>query len=114
MRLFPVVILTALTLFSCKKEKSENQDESGCALRVKEIVKEELKCTTKESMEVNLYSGIYQNKTIYFTDVMCPNCGVLPPSIGYTCDGTKVSINDFANKVTQIKEVYNSCTQKFQ
>jgi hypothetical protein len=80
---------------------------------MKERFKEELKCAEKYTREVNLYTGMYENEEVYFTMIMCPNCGTVPPAYGYTCENKKVNFDDFRN-VENIKEIYNSCTQEFK
>lgn len=86
---------------------------SQCELDMRDRFKEGLKCTEKGIMEVNLYSGIYENKTIYFSMIMCTACSTVPPVFGYTCEGIKIEIKEFNKNVSNIKEVYNSCTLKF-
>lgn len=102
----------AVTLFySCEKERDQ-KNLSACVLQMKERFKDDLKCYEKNAREVNLYKGLYKNEEVYFTMVMCPSCNVVPPAYGYTCENKKVTFDDFRN-VENIKEVYNSCTQKF-
>lgn len=104
------VLFLAITLFyGCKKE---GKAPSNCAAQMQERFKAELKCTEKGVNEINLYSGLYKNEEVYFTMIMCINCGTIPPAFGYTCKNKKVDFDDFRN-VENIKEVYNSCTQKF-
>lgn len=97
---------------SCDKEKDQ-LNVSECALQMKQFYEEELVCTAAGSMEVNLYSGVYEGETLYFPMIMCPSCNTIPPSFGYTCDKTKVSIDDFATNVSHLKQVYNSCSGQF-
>lgn len=107
------LLFVAVTLFcGCEKERKQ-ENASACDLQMKERFKEDLKCTKKNSMEVNLYMGLYENEKVYFTLTMCPNCGIMPPSYGYTCDNIKVDFDDFSN-VENIQEVYNSCTKEFK
>lgn len=110
MRTLILSLLILLALSSCEKEKIT----SSCQKAMHEKFKAELKCTEKGVMEVNLYSGIYNNKTIYFTMTMCPACNTTPPSFGYACDSTKIEIIDFIKNVSGIKEVYNSCSKQFK
>jgi hypothetical protein len=98
-------------LVACKKENNQ-KDVSTCALQMKEFFKDELRCTKQDWMEVNLYSGIYNGERIYFTMIMCINCGVVSPTYGYNCKQEKVSFQSLS-KVEAIEEVYNSCTEKF-
>ncbi len=107
------LFLTAILLIvtACTKDEAPT-DTSECVVRMKELYKAELKCTKKDAMEVNLYSGLYKNELVYFTMTMCPNCNTVPPSSGYTCGNKKVDFNDFGN-VSDIKQVYNSCTKEF-
>ncbi|WP_276363244.1 hypothetical protein [Daejeonella sp. H1SJ63] len=104
-----VVFMIAFSLSSCEKDQT---DASECAIRMKQLFDNELKCTEENAMEVNLYSGKYQNKIVYFPNVMCPVCLGIPPSYGYSCSNEKISFDNFQN-VTDIKQVYNSCTKKY-
>lgn len=104
-------LLAISMLLGCKKEESSI---NACHQQMKVKFEQDLKCTEKDKMEVNLYSGVYEGKTIYFVDTMCPACITVPPQFGYTCDGQKVNISDFNNKITERKEVYNSCTKSFK
>lgn len=105
-----ILSLVLLTFLGCKKDEVS---ENSCHQAMKERFENELKCTEKDKMQVNLYSGIYEGKTIYFVNTMCPACNTIPPQFGYTCEGQKITISDFNTKVTQTKQVYNSCTKKF-
>ncbi|NGF58114.1 hypothetical protein G5B00_16480 [Parapedobacter sp. SGR-10] len=109
-RLCTLLVAVAL-LFGCKKE-NEQKEVSACALQIKEFFKEELKCTEQHSMEINLYAGMYKGMLVYFTMTMCPNCNTVPPSFGYTCANKKIDFDDFT-KVSDIQQVYNSCTKRF-
>jgi len=114
MKILMISLSLLLALSSCEKKKIEEQTTSTCLKEMHEKFKEELKCIEKGVMEVNLYRGIYANKTIYFPMTMCPACDTVAPSFGYSCEGTKIEITDFNKNVTEIKEVYNSCEQKFK
>lgn len=104
------VLFLILTLFySCEKERKQ---PTACALQMKERFKEDLKCTERHTMEVNLYTGSYKNEQVYFTRVMCPNCNTIPPAYGYTCENKKVDFDNFSN-VKNIRQIYNSCTREF-
>ncbi|MGN0003152.1 MAG: hypothetical protein ACI35V_06940 [Sphingobacterium composti] len=106
-------ILIALAFSSSCKESKENTTEILCHQEMKTRFEKELKCTEKDIMEVNLYSGLYNGENVYFTMTMCPACNTTPPQYGYSCDGTKISISNFNTKVSEIKEIYNSCTKRF-
>ena len=106
------VLLAAVTLLlSCKKE-SNPEGGSICASKMKEKFNSELKCITKNSHAVNLYSGTYKEKLVYFSNTMCINCGTVPPEFGYTCDDEKINFENF-DDVENVKVVYNSCTKEF-
>ena len=111
MRIF-LIFLIPLFLISCRKSREDTADNL-CHMEMKERFKSELRCTEKDKIEVNLYSGKYNNTQIYFSKTMCPACNTIPPQFGYSCDGTKISISDFNTKVSDIKEIYNSCTNRF-
>lgn len=96
---------------SCTKDEAPI-NTSECAVRMKKLYESELKCTKQDVMEVNLYAGVYKNERVYFTRIMCPSCNTLPPSSGYTCGNKKVDFDDFG-EVSDIKQVYNSCTKEF-
>jgi len=104
-----VILTIVVSLSSCEKDYT---DASECAIRMKQLFDNELKCTAQNAMEVNLYSGRYQNKIVYFLNIMCPACSSIPPSYGYTCSNEKILFDNFQN-VTDIKQVYNSCTKKY-
>jgi len=108
-----LIFLVTLTSFliSCQPSKKP-VTVSDCVVQVQKLYDKELKCTTKGAMEVNLYSGRYQNDTVYFAMIMCPNCDSTPPAYGYTCTQEKVTFSDFRD-VSQIRQVYNSCTKQF-
>lgn len=106
-----IVLLAILSMSSCSKE-DEPTDTRECAVRMKDLLETELKCTKSGAMEVDLYSGFYKNERVYFTAIMCPNCNTVPPSCGYTCESKKVDFDDFRN-VSDVKQVYNSCTEEF-
>lgn len=106
----PTLLLLAIIAFSSCKNNDMKDSSPDCLTKMKERFKTELKCTEKGVMENNLYVGTYENKKIYFTNIMCPACGTIPPQFGYTCEGTKVDIINFSTKVTDIKELYNSCS----
>lgn len=112
MRRLYVLFMAVALFYSCEKE-TKQRDPSACELQMKERFNEELKCTEKYTREVNLYMGVYENEQVYFTRIMCANCGVVPPAYGYTCENKKVNFDDF-RKVENIKEIYNSCTQEFK
>lgn len=112
MKLISAVLLTFFILTGCEKANVENSNPSACLLKMKDLFKEELKCTEKGVMESNLHTGTYEDKTIYFVDIMCPACNTVPPQFGYTCNGTKITITNFSTNVSNVKEVYNSCTLK--
>jgi len=105
------ILVVATLLFGCKKE-NEQKEVSLCALQMKEQFKEQLKCSKQGFMEENLYSGLYKGNLVYFTMTMCPSCNTLPPAFGYTCSNKKVDFDDFS-KVSNIQQVYNSCTKRF-
>ena len=109
MRILTTLLAIAL-LLGCKKEESSIKT---CHQEMKERFNSELRCSKQGEMEVNLYSGIYDGKRIYFTMIMCPACNTVPVQHGYTCDGQKISVENFNNTVSDIKQIYNSCTQKF-
>lgn len=111
MRVF-LIFLIPLLLTHCSKSREVTTDQL-CHQEMKERFKSELKCTEKEQMEVNLYSGKYEGNRIYFVMTMCPACNTAPIQYGYTCEGKKISIKDFNKTVSDIKQVYNSCTEKF-
>ena len=101
--------MIVVSFSSCEKDQT---DASECVIRMKQLFDNELKCTEKNAMEVNLYSGKYQNKIVYFLNIMCPACSSMPPSYGYSCSNEKILFDNFQN-VTDIKQVYNSCTKKY-
>ena len=105
-------LITLVLFLGCKKSK-ENTTEILCHQEMKERLKSELRCEEKDKLEVNLYSGSYEGQKIFFPMTMCPACNTIPPQFGYTCDGSKITISEFNTKVSAIKEVYNSCTNKF-
>ncbi len=105
-----VILIIAFAFSSCEKA---HKDASECAIRMKQLFDNELKCTEKNVMEVNLYSGKYKNQVVYFLNIMCPACLAMPPSYGYNCSNEKILFDDFKN-VTAIKEVYNSCTKEYR
>ncbi|MGH2624567.1 MAG: hypothetical protein ACRDE7_12930, partial [Sphingobacterium sp.] len=106
------VLFAAVALFlSCKKE-SNPVGTSICASQMKEKFNSELKCIKKNWHQVNLYSGTYKKKQVYFSYTMCINCGTVPPKFGYTCDDEKIDFENF-DDVENVKEVYNSCTKEF-
>lgn len=107
-----LILITLVFLSSCEKSK-ENTTETLCHQEMKTKLEKELKCIEKGVIEVNLYSGLYNGENIYFAMTMCPACNTIPPQFGYSCDGTKITITDFNNKVSEIKEIYNSCTKRF-
>jgi len=106
------VLFMAITLlYSCEKDDKQ-KDPSDCKVQMKEKFKKDLKCTENPTSEVNLYMGLYENKQVYFTDIICMSCGTMPPAYGYTCENEKVEFDDFRN-VENVKEIYNGCTQEF-
>lgn len=108
-----LTFILILFLFSnCSKNKELTTD-NPCHQAMKDRFDSELKCTEKDKMEVNLYSGKYEGNDLYFPMTMCPSCNTIPPQFGYTCAGQKINISDFNTKVTDIKQIYNSCTKKF-
>ncbi len=108
-----LTFILILFLFSnCSKNKELTTD-NPCHQAMKDRFDSELKCTEKDKMEVNLYSGKYKENDPYFPMTMCPSCNTIPPQFGYTCAGQKINISDFNTKVTDIKQIYNSCTKKF-
>ena len=106
-----IFLVAILLIAACTKDETP-LDTSECVVRMKDLYKSELECTSQGAMEVNLYAGIYKNQRVYFTMTMCPSCNTLPPSSGYTCENKKVGFDDFGN-VSDIKQVYNSCTGEF-
>lgn len=106
-----ILFTLALLVYGCDKNDTE-PESSECSINMKNRFDSELKCTTAGFMEVNLYSGFYNDKAVFFPMIMCPSCGTLPPKYGYTCEDEKITFENFSN-VTDIKEVYNSCTKKF-
>ena len=111
MRILFILITLALSL-SCEKS-TEITTKALCHQEMKTRFEKELTCTEKGVMENNLYSGLYNGKSLYFVMSMCPACNTTPPQFGYSCDGTKITISDFNTNVTEIKEIYNSCTKRF-
>lgn len=107
-----LLFLTSIFLTNCSKSK-ENTTPIPCHQEMKAKFEKELKCTEKGVMEVNLYSGYYNGENIYFVMTMCPACNTIPPQFGYSCDGRKITISDFNTKVSETKEIYNSCTKRF-
>lgn len=108
-KLLILFVLTSL-LNGCKKDTQINVSE--CAIYMKGLYEKELKCTTENFMEVNLYKGIYKSEVVYFSMIMCAICNITPPAYGYTCDNKKVVFNDF-REVEDIKQVYNSCSKRY-
>lgn len=107
-----LIFLIPLFLIGCRKSKEEITDNL-CHMEMKERFKSELKCTKQGLMEQNLYTGMYEGQRIYFINIMCTACNTIPPQAGYSCDGTKITISNFNNNVSEIKEIYNSCTNRF-
>ena len=97
---------------ACGKDQ-ENPDVPSCYIQMKERFDKVLICTKANSMEVNLYSAVYQGKTIFFPMTTCPNCNTVAPSEGYTCAGEKVIIEKF-NDVVALTLIYNSCTKEYK
>lgn len=109
-RLF--ICLVAASLFhGCGKDNVQT-NASECVVRMKKLYDKELKCIQENAMEINLYTGIYKGDLVYFYMTMCPHCNTVPPAYGYTCENKKVLFDNFTD-VSDIKEVYNSCTKKF-
>ena len=104
--------LFPLFLISCQKSR-ENTTDNLCHQEMKERFKSELRCTEKGKMEVNLYSGLYEGKRIYFVMTICPACNTVNPQYGYTCEGEEIQISNFLSKVSETREIYNSCTNSF-
>lgn len=106
-----IILLIAVTfVLGCKKSE-ENVDIPGCIGEMVKRYEKELKCTKQGSMETNLYRGTYKNQQVYFAHTICQNCNVVPPQHGYDCSGKKIDFSDY-QEVSDIKEVYNSCTKK--
>ena len=57
MKLFLVLLLAFFMLTSCEKANVENSNPSACLLKMKDLLKEELRCSEKGAMESNLYTG---------------------------------------------------------
>ena len=110
MRKIIILLVAVASVLGCKKSE-EKVDTPGCVQEMVKRYENELKCTEQGAMETNLYRGTYKNKQVYFADTMCPACNVIPPKHGYDCSGKKIEFSDFKD-VTDIKEVYNSCTKK--
>jgi len=111
MKRYCIFLVAILWIAGCTKDETP-VDTSECVVRMKDLYKSELKCTEKGTMEINLYSGLYKKEVVYFTNIVCVACNTVPPSFGYTCDNKKVVFDNFIN-VTDIKQVYNSCTNEF-
>ena len=94
------------------EEKSEEQAEAMTLAQMKQKFENDLLCFEKKVIEINLYTGLYKNEQVYFTMIMCPACNTAPPAFGYTLHNKKVKFDNFQD-VTDIKEVYNSCTKTF-
>lgn len=105
------LLLPILVFFSCEKDNG-SKDATPCEIKMKSHFKDKLKCSKKGEMEVNLYSGEYEGKTVYFTDTMCIACLTIAPKEGYTCDMEKIEFKDFQD-VKEIKQVYNSCSKSY-
>ncbi|SFS32413.1 hypothetical protein SAMN05660206_101150 [Sphingobacterium wenxiniae] len=102
----------AMLCWSCDKDDTPS-NATECDIRMKKLYESELQCTQKPTaMAVNLFSGTYEGEKVYFTDIICPACGVMPPSFGYTCAEKKITFDSYTN-VKNIKLVYNSCTKEY-
>lgn len=110
MRKIIILLVAVASVLGCKKSE-EKVDIPGCIGEMVKRYENELKCTKQGSWETNLYRGTYKNQQVYFANTMCINCGVMPPKHGYDCSGKKIEFSDFRD-VSDIKEVYNSCTKK--
>ncbi|MVZ66957.1 hypothetical protein GQF61_13940 [Sphingobacterium sp. DK4209] len=108
----PILIFMLIFMCACSKDK-DNPNVPSCYKEMKERFEKVLKCTKQNSMEVNLYSALYQGKTIFFPMTMCPTCSTVAPAEGYTCAGEKVTIEKFSD-VGTITLIYNSCTKKYK
>ncbi|WP_312136207.1 hypothetical protein [Sphingobacterium sp.] len=111
-RLITILFSSLIFLSACDKQQ-DDPNAPECYIQMKQRYNEQLGCSKKGQMEVNLYRGLYQGKEIFFPMTMCPNCNTVAPAEGYTCEGEKIPIKDFNTEVTAIKEVYNSCTGNF-
>lgn len=102
------VVLVSLLLAACSK----NESASTCLTDMRNHFRKQLNCQDPGKMETHLYRGVYEGKVVYFFNTMCINCNVIPPQRGYTCAMEEVSFSDFQD-VTDVQQVYNSCTGQF-
>lgn len=112
-KLLYTLIGFAFIFTSCDKQRNPVDKEiSGCAMQMKELFNDEIKCSQEPYMEVNIYMGTYKNENVYFLNTICPTCNTLPPIYGYNCKKEKIFFSSF-DEVEYIKQIYNGCTKQF-
>lgn len=104
-------IMATLIFSACSKD-DDYHDASVCALQMKEKFKDRLMCTEEPYMSGNLYIGKYNSEIVYFVDIVCAACNTVPPQYGYNCKNEKITFDSF-NDVLDVRQIYNSCTNKF-
>lgn len=103
--IFATVLLTACST------RPQPQSPEECLAQMISQYKEELICKQEGLWQVDLFSATYNEETIYFPMLVCPNCDSTAPTYGYNCASQKVKIEDFT-QVTALKKVYDSCTDE--
>lgn len=96
------VLLSALFFLACSK--SNNKVETDCDTKMIAKFKDQISCTEIPTMGPCHYlgKGLYKGQEIYFLDIVCAACNTIPPQEGYRCDGSKITIENFGQNVTDI------------
>lgn len=104
----PILLLAVVTaLIACHKSgtTSKNCDDYWIAKKQKEWMSLS-SCTP--TFKHYLGKGIYRDTVLYYNDVGCINCDMMPPKYGLTCKGDTVRVADWGE--VNDKKVLASCT----
>lgn len=100
-------IVLFLSLFFIACSKSDNKVEQDCDAKMTEKFKDQITCTEIPTLGPCNYlgKGMYKGAEIYYINIICAACNTAPPGEGYTCDGQKITIEDFNKNVTDARPV---------
>ena len=100
-------IVLFLSLFFIACSKSDHKAKLDCEAKMIAKFKDQITCTEIPTMGPCNYlgKGMYKGREIYFINIICAVCNTAPPGEGYTCDGQKITIEDFNKNVTDARPV---------
>lgn len=99
------ILLLAAAFTSCSKSDKENYTD--CDVNMIAKFKKDITCSELPAAGPCTYlaKGRYKGELIYFLEIVCMACDVMPPQEGYNCKNEKIVIEDFNTNVTDFVAV---------